>query len=166
VQSRARNDVVVPEGSLESICGGSVERSAMTGPCLLPGRTDAACLLITDNADNAADGVQLGPEPEAFRRQTLDLTLVSIDLLLDLSGRYLPALDSASFGDRQFDELLDVTLPRPQLADPIRQGLEMSCARPGGEATARGMIIGAQRCDGRHEPTSEERQPTWRAKVL
>ena len=42
---------------------------------------------------------------------------MSIDLLLDLSGRYFPALDSASFGDRQFDELLDVTLPGPQLAD-------------------------------------------------
>ena len=33
-------------------------------------------------ADNAADGVQLGLEPEALRRQTLDLTLVSIDPLL------------------------------------------------------------------------------------
>jgi hypothetical protein len=86
-QSRARNDVVVPEGSLESICGGSVERSAMNGPCLLPGRTDAACLLITDNADNAADGVQVGPEPEVFRRQTLDLTLVSIDLLESIQSR-------------------------------------------------------------------------------
>ena len=27
----------------------------------------------------------------------------------------------------------------------------MSCARPGGNPAARGMIIGAQRCDGRHE---------------
>src|ERR1019366_3837736 len=123
----------------------------MTGPSLLPGRTDTACFLIADNAHDGADRVQLSPEPEAFRRKTLDLTLLPVDLLLGLGGRYFPALDIASFGDRHFDELLDTALPGPQLADPIRQGLEMSCARPGGKAAASGMIVGAHHRDGRHE---------------
>ena len=136
----------------------SVERSAMTGPCLLPGRMDAACLLITDNADNAAHRVQLGPEPEGVPSSDARTSpsCRSICFWTSAAAIFQRSIVPASGGPPISDEFAGRHPPRAA-ARGIRsiRSSEMSCARPGGNPAARGDdFIGAQRC-GR-SPTSDD----------